>query len=835
MVRTDGGSKGGASASEDLVSRLASAPLAPEAEELVLAACAGETDLDDLVSGAAVARDGPAAAVAAEGREVDQHLAQAESPVAGGVFLQGITVEGFRGIAAPATLELTPGPGLTLVVGRNGSGKSSFAEALELLLTGNNTRWAKRPAAWRQDWRNVHHPGTTAISAVITVADHPGLTVLETSWAAGADLADRKTTVQFKGERRADFSTLGWEPALEIYRPILSYNELGSILDDGPSKLFDSLARVLGVDEVVEVGERLDRVRKGLGEEEKVLRSVKAALLERLDSSSDDRAAPIAEKLRRRGRADLDAIEELLGELGTDDPEVSELGRLRVLATLHGPTNAEAVQIAAQLRAAAASAVALDATGSGLAREVAGMLEVALGYHESLGDGDCPVCSTEGALDRAWREDAATRLVALRHGAAAAEAAHDQLDAAFRSAREIVPSVPDVLDEGPARAAWTALYALRDVREPERLAELLTDGTGALVAELEKVRVGAAEELQRREDDWRPIEREVVRYLGIARDVEAHAALTGHLKQAVQWVETTANELRNERFAPVAGEAKTIWAMLRHQSNVDLEDIVLAGSKTARKVVLNVKVDGVSGAALGVMSQGELHALALSLFLPRATIDESPFRFVVVDDPVQSMDPARVDGLARVLEHVSETRQVVVFTHDERLTEAVRRLQIPARVLQVTRAARSVVEVRAVSDPAARALDDALAIMHTGELSEEVRRRVVPGFCRIAIEARCTDIVRRHLLAQGEHYTRVEEVLLGAERLGAKVGLALCDDAHMRNDEIGKLLERRFGKRSADAYFATNRGSHQPLPADVNLEDFIADVRVFVNDLATVP
>jgi wobble nucleotide-excising tRNase len=51
-----------------------------------------------------------------------------------------------------------------------------------------------------------------------------------------------------------------------------------------------------------------------------------------------------------------------------------------------------------------------------------------------------------------------------------------------------------------------------------------------------------------------------------------------------------------------------------------------------------VTVDGVEGAALGVMSQGELHAMALSLFLPRATLPESPFRFVVIDDPVQSMD-----------------------------------------------------------------------------------------------------------------------------------------------------------------------------------------------------
>ena len=45
---------------------------------------------------------------------------------------------------------------LTLVVGRNGSGKSSFAEAAELALTGVTRRWEGRAAVWREGWRNLH-------------------------------------------------------------------------------------------------------------------------------------------------------------------------------------------------------------------------------------------------------------------------------------------------------------------------------------------------------------------------------------------------------------------------------------------------------------------------------------------------------------------------------------------------------------------------------------------------------------------------------------------------------------------------------------------------------
>lgn len=59
-------------------------------------------------------------------------------------YLSRIEVRGFRGIGEPATLDLVPGPGLTVVTGRNGSGKSTFAEAAELTLTGDEPSWARQ-------------------------------------------------------------------------------------------------------------------------------------------------------------------------------------------------------------------------------------------------------------------------------------------------------------------------------------------------------------------------------------------------------------------------------------------------------------------------------------------------------------------------------------------------------------------------------------------------------------------------------------------------------------------------------------------------------------------
>ncbi len=103
----------------EVLARLDAAALDGPVEELVLAACLDR--LDETVGGAPLHRP-------------DVEPAAMTDPV--GAYLQRVTVQGFRGVGERRALPLDPGPGLTVVVGRNGSGKSSFAEAVEMVLTG---------------------------------------------------------------------------------------------------------------------------------------------------------------------------------------------------------------------------------------------------------------------------------------------------------------------------------------------------------------------------------------------------------------------------------------------------------------------------------------------------------------------------------------------------------------------------------------------------------------------------------------------------------------------------------------------------------------------------
>ena len=82
---------------------------------------------------------------------------------------------------------------------------------------------------------------------------------------------------------------------------------------------------------------------------------------------------------------------------------------------------------------------------------------------------------------------------------------------------------------------------------------------------------------------------------------------------------------------------------------------------------------------------------------------DSPFRFVVLDDPIQAMDPAKIDGFVQVLAEIAQTHQVIVFSHDDRLASVIRETGVDARLVEVVRETGSKVTVRDNVNPALRA------------------------------------------------------------------------------------------------------------------------------------
>lgn len=790
---------------DQLLDRLGSSHLNSAAQDAVLAAYQGDAELAGVIDGQSVA-----------GEQVETE--PAKGGPRGSAYLSTVSVQGFRGIGAESRLALQPGPGLTLIVGRNGSGKSSFAEAVEVSLTGTSYRWKSKSSVWRTGWRNVHTTDEPLVAVDLLVDGSRGVTTVSRHWTGG-QVEDTDGYVQRHGEPRAGLDTLCWEDQLLRYRPFLSYAELGQMLTGHPKDAYEALAAILGLDPLTDAERRLRETRKRLTDEVRDVRAESKALRTELTALDDPRAAKVDEELAKT-RPDLIAIRTFV--LGESVQSAShEIIRLRRIHHLEGPDVRAITEAVAALRLAAEEVAALRGTDADDSERVADLLSRALDHYDSHpGNAVCPVCGTADVIDAAWAELASEQVGRLHHELTDLRAAQNRLAEAVNLGRALIPAVPPDLPESLLRV-WESWYSGREIVDAAALAEHLESRSPTVTRALSVAQSSARERLDELEDRWRPVAVKASAWLAAAEQAETHAPALATVKAGYDWLCDVANDLRNSALRPIAEKAAGVWAELRQESNVQLGPITLAGSATRRHVELDVAVDGVESKALGVMSQGELHSLALALFLPRATSDDSPFRFLVIDDPVQSMDPAKVDGLARVLSGVAGSRQVVVFTHDPRLVEATRHLELPATILEVTRGERSVVEIRLLTDPVSRLLQDAHALVRTENLPEEAARRAVPALCRTAMEAVLVGRIRRQLLAAGRRHTEIEDEIGRAVGAYDLASLAYFGD----RSNGGKVLQRinKYGGWAGNTFKACKDGGHAPY--DGRLDDLVRDAR----------
>ena len=77
------------------------------------------------------------------------------------------------------------------------------------------------------------------------------------------------------------------------------------------------------------------------------------------------------------------------------------------------------------------------------------------------------------------------------------------------------------------------------------------------------------------------------------------------------------------------------------------------------------------------LSECQLNCLGLSTYLMRASTPGSPFGFILLDDPVQSMDDGHAEAfIADIIPHLLDDhkKQVIVLSHTKKITDRLRQL-----------------------------------------------------------------------------------------------------------------------------------------------------------------
>ncbi|ASU85687.1 chromosome segregation protein SMC [Nocardiopsis gilva YIM 90087] len=681
----DAGQDDGGESALEVLERLAESSLGATARQWVAAALHGDDAVAALARGKAV--DGLA----------DEVRTPPPRPQLRRSYLGRIEVQGFRGIGRPAQLEFPPGPGLTVIVGRNGSGKSSFAEAAQAALTGRNPRWDAMPTAWRDGWRNLHFEDSTEVSVELHMDGDPGPTRVTRHWTGDSVRSARGEVVSHSG-MTAPLRSLGLDPELARYRPFLSYDELGRTVTGRAVELYDTITALLGLTELAEAERRLakacDRLAKVRDRPSRDL----PFLISQLKDGSDPRATRAVELLTAASASiDLDRLAVIAADDGPADPGQQLV--MRRLRRMSVPERSLMSDVVNELRGAAMELAMAAGTKGDRARGVVTLLSQALEHHQRHPkESDCPTCHAEGVLGPDWARQARAEIAKLEPIAASAAAAYERAEDARDKARFLLAPMPSWLpadsELGQVWAQWEAGTKITDLGE---LADHIETVGRRFRSAATSARRAAGERLDDPTDGWAALAEQLSAWIDDARSASrAHETLVP-AEQALHWLTGLAGEIRAERLRPLAAQAEHVWQRLRQERHIDLERLRLVGRGMQRRMAVDVAVDGVEndGNAPGLLSQGEFQALALSVCLPRTLIPGNPFGFLVLDDPVQAMDTETVEGLSAVLAEVGRHRQIIVFTHDTRLPDALIRLGLPATIRTIHRDAMSNVWVDA--------------------------------------------------------------------------------------------------------------------------------------------
>lgn len=674
------------------------------------------------------------------------------------VFFKWVEIEGFRGFAERQRLDLDAS--VVIVAGPNGTGKTSFFDALQWLLIGT----LERLEPWRVR-RNAEH----IVNQYRADAGEPARVT------AALDVDGR--SVELRRSGRHDSSQLEWredgtvlledEAAHALARVLtpagrvslqqsllssglLQQDVIRDVLEDKPASRYDQLAALLGLnaiagfpaaakrraDRLAEDGQRardvvtnLEEATKNAGERLMVLRARAeqredvATLRDRLASQLAAHSGVItlagelpvsagdARKLRQTAGLAADTLSQLLAEwVPTIEEQASELVDADQLDRLR-----EAMQAAAGATEEARQALADAEERYVKERNHSSQLErLAAEAIPLLGEA-CPVCGQSIDADHvrthlegviAVGSNQLPAMLKARDEAAASLASREAAEAeARRVFEEALARIDQTSSARRKLDAWRARVVEAIGAVPQRIElghrEALINGDAASIRVTQEAlgdlsrragELSTALEWVEEAQDLSSTETRLGEINDELEEARRHAARASAIEDEARTLQRAAvraaTAVSDQRFAVLEPIIQDIYARLDpHPAFTRLHFAVdvYREKSIATPQVLDPERE-LHADPLLVFSSSQANVVALSAFLAfgwAAGQDAMPF--LLLDDPLQSLDDVNALGFSDLCRHMRTRRQLIVSTHDMRLAKLLQRKLAPRRIEERTR------------------------------------------------------------------------------------------------------------------------------------------------------
>jgi ABC-type transport system involved in cytochrome c biogenesis ATPase subunit len=712
-----------------------------------------------------------------------------------------VKVQGFRGIGSgvPLAIEFDPNPGITVIHGANGSGKSSVADAIHSALyrPAGIFRTRDRGSAGKEAvWEPYHvRMGSTSATAELVLGD--GADRLHLRCEIAPDGSTLSSSAFLEREGLSHTIALGseWHDALNSHEPVYAYATVERQIQQSRdlAEYFERLLALGGcflamANEVErQSAEATNALAQFTGAERAAWHELAAIdKARRLNVASDLDDVPMPTVT---DEIDSWLIEHQLAnstevavELNSDQFDQLLSHSMRVLELSDQLTRARTAPHGHLVTALKRLREAVDRVDSpGMA---------------------CPVCGSEVS----WRDTLQETLERLseiddleQQLASVVQlfetAVQGDLSPVFRMRLESATGTElhGALSEGARLTEALAVAAARvDVDSRFAKAKAAQDLAGWIATDHARILFQGAIDQSSHLRQWHAARSRVLApFIGVWRQVRDAASDAPQWKETGKLVGELQARLRERRTDAFRTRAGVEVKHLLEDVGLSLGVLNVTGTRVTMTLIDQSGVQ----LKLGMLSAGQRNAVLLAPLL--ASIEAGPFGFLVLDDPVHAFDEMRVDRLARTVAKLAEDRRVVVFTHDERLREHLLAKSLDCDSWSVTRAGETGT-VAISPDPGMPAIliRDAQAMFDDGRaipgtllsLTDTVR-----GLCRQAVDNELRRFVLRNAQKQGRNVDVDLRRLDSAKQLDDRFQIALeVTDGHHHSHSAVKTARQQL-------------------------------------------
>ena len=595
-----------------------------------------------------------------------------------------IELSWFRGAADPVSLE--PDCKSMVVYGVNGSGKSSFVDAVEYVLNGGKISHLAHEYSGKHQEKavpNTHKPQDRKIELKIKFKDDSEL----------------KTEITRDGSATSSGAEAVAMGTWDYRRTVLRQDEIAAFIHDTKGGKYSALLPLLGLHQMEVAAENLRQLAKTVEEQSKLkerkvtLKQIETRRTATFGTDSDDQILTKIKELHAKYCLDTAAARDALSRC----EELETALETRIVGSSADQRRHVALQDAAELDlkahvdAVRSASVELAGTVEPLIAEKLEVLQSAGAFVAKLGDEKevkCPAC---GQSIPVFAFQA--HIKAEREGLREIIDTFDTRKAAIGTLCDTVKSLKSALGKTDVES-WRGELAkgpladniahldginaetLRTSRDGEDL-KALEDKLLPLIDAAASASKDAPPDAQQLSTDKKMVEagKTVIAATELAAAAARAEALTSFITSLERGIREEIRLRSKTVIDDVSADIQAMWAILHPGEAIKDVRLYLPG-EADKAIDIGLMFYGVEQESPRLtLSEGYRNSLGLCIFLAMAKREADKDRPLFLDDVVVSLDRNHRGMIAELLEKEFNGRQVVILTHDrEWYTELRQRL-----------------------------------------------------------------------------------------------------------------------------------------------------------------